>query len=60
VLIPYDIISNNQNKHLQQFDAKIPTEDNACHGSGEKKLLLEVLGSERNAAVDENSIESAV
>jgi len=42
------------------MEVKRLTEDDACHGSGETKLLLEILGSECDEAVDKNSIEGAI
>ena len=36
------------------------TEGNACHGSGQSKLQLHELGSERHGPVDDNGVGSAV
>jgi len=36
------------------------TEDDACHGGGQCKLLLEVFSAERHESVDHYSIKHAI
>jgi len=45
---------------LVTVGAKILTEDDACHGSDQTELLLEVLGTERDETVDNDGIKRAI
>ena len=48
------------NEQLQNLDVRRLTEDDACHGRGQTKLLLEELGPKRYESLDNNGIKHAV